>query len=129
MSDLQEMIRVARKELRKASGLPLTPEERDEDLHKAEVEELQKFVLPKLGVGPHMALLGTPAWTSKGAAIILKAEDHIFHLRKAGDRGSSINLFLIEGDGEREIARIEAADRLFASRVLAVIGDVIPSGG
>jgi len=126
MSELQEMIRDARKELPKASGLPLSPEERNQDLHKAEVDELQKQVLPKLGFRAHMELLGTPAWTSRGAAIILKAEDHMFHLRHASEKGS-YSIFLIEGEGEREIARIDGVDRHFASRVLAAIGDVIPS--
>ena len=35
-------------------------------------------------------------------------------------------LFIIEGDEDREIARIESSDGNFASRVLVAIGDAVP---
>ena len=124
-SELQELIRNARKELRKASGLPLTSEEQNEDLRNTAVAELEKFTLSHLGVQVLIELRGQVIWTKKGPAAILKAENHIFHLRKEGD-GDSYALFIIEGDVEREIARIESCDPCFASRVLVAIGEAVP---
>ena len=124
-SELQELIRNARKELRKASGLPLTSEEQNENLRNTAVAELEKFTLSHLGVQVLIELRGKVIWTKKGPAAILKAENHIFHLRKEGD-GDSYALFIIEGEVEREIARIEARDPCFASRILVAIGEAVP---
>ena len=124
-SELQELIRNARKELRKASGLPLTSEEQNEDLRNTAVAELEKFTLSHLGVQVLIELRGQVIWTKKGPAAILKAENHIFHMRKEVDR-DSYALFIIEGDVEREIARIESCDPCFASRVLVAIGEAVP---
>ena len=124
--ELQELIRDARKELRKAAGLLLTPEEQNDDLHKAAVTELRKFILSRLGVRLPDLLNGKVAWTENGPALILDAEGDVFHLRKAGDNDSYF-LFIIEAAGEREIARIEASDANFASRVLVAIDDAVTS--
>jgi len=123
--ELQELIRDARKELSKASGLPLTSEEQNEDLRNTAVAELDKFLLSHLGVRVLFELEGKAIWTKKALAAILKAENHTFHLRKEGD-GDSYALFIIEGEVEREIALTEASDPCFASRILVAIGETIP---
>jgi hypothetical protein len=122
--ELHELIRDARKDLRKASGIPLSLEEQAEELRKAALAELEKFMLRRLGFGVVMSLHAHVIWTEKGPAVTLDAEGHIFHVRKATDNESY--LFFIEGKGEREIARIDASDANFASRVLVAIGDAVP---
>jgi hypothetical protein len=125
--ELKELIRDARKELRKAAGLPLSQEEQNEDLQKAAVTELRKFILSRLGVRLPDLLNGKVVWTENGPALILDAEDgHVFHMRKDGDSGGYL-LFIIEGNVKREIARIESSDANFASHVLVAIDDAIPS--
>jgi hypothetical protein len=126
-SELSELIRDARKELRQASGAPLTPEEREEDVRKAAVVKLEKFMVSRLGIQRLLPLHGEFIWTEKGPTAILEAEDRIFHLRKDAE-GDSYPLFILEGDGEREIARFEAKDPYFASRVLVAIADAAPCG-
>ena len=54
---------------------------------------------------------------------ILDAENQIFHLRNAAAEDNSYLLYIVEGGNEREIARIEADDPNFSSRVLVGIGD------
>jgi hypothetical protein len=87
---------------------------------------LNKVILYRIVIRLLFPLEGEVIWTEKGPAAILKAESCIFHLRKEGDSDSYL-LFIIEGNGEREIARIEASDPYFASRVLVAIGDAVPS--
>jgi hypothetical protein len=123
-AELQELIRDARKELRKASGLPLTPEEHFEDSRKAALEDMQIFMLRNLGVNLSMLLAGRAEWTDKGPAVILNTGVHVFHLRKKEGNGSCF-LFIVGGDGEREIARLEASDPIFSSRVLVAIDDAV----
>jgi hypothetical protein len=122
-TELQDFIRDAHLELRKAAG-QLSPEEQEEELRKAAVSKLQGFVLRKLGVTLPITLDSETAWTEKGPVAIFKAEGRVVHLRKAGDNDTYM-LFLVEGDSEREIARIEGSDQLFASRFLVAVGDVV----
>jgi hypothetical protein len=82
---------------------------------------LQTFLLRRLEVTVLVKLCMHVIWTSGGPVAILKSDDQIFHLRKAGD--SNCLLFLIEGQGEREIAQIKSSDPHFTSRVLVAIGD------
>jgi hypothetical protein len=42
--DLKDLIREARRKLRKASGVPLTSEEEAEERHLAEIEEMKMFL-------------------------------------------------------------------------------------
>ena len=42
---LQELIREARRELRRTSGVPLTAEEQAEEQRTAEVEQMENFLL------------------------------------------------------------------------------------
>ena len=125
MRDLQELIRDARTELKIASGLPLNPEEQDEERHKAAVNELRAFLLRRLKVTVQDKLCMQVIWISEGPVAILKCEDQVFHLRQAGD-GNCL-LFLIEGQAEREIAPIKDSDPHFTSRVLVAIGDAGPA--
>jgi hypothetical protein len=123
-AELQELIRDARKDLRKASGLPLTPEEENEDLRKAALDELENFILRQMGVRLTMLLNIRVAWIENGPAVTFDAEGQVFRMRK--DNCSYI-LRVLDGGGEREIARIEGSDPNFTSRVLVAMDDAFPS--
>jgi hypothetical protein len=123
-SQLSELIRDARRELRVAAGSPLTSEEREEDRRKDEVMQLRKFVLSRLGVRVPDQLNAKVNWTAKGPALIFNADGRVFQMRVEGD---SYPLFIIEGDSEREVARLEGADPHFASRLLVAVANAVPS--
>ena len=97
-AELQERIRDARKELRKASGIPLTPEEEKADQRKAALDKLEGFILRQLGVSLTMLLNVKVVWTEKGPAVTLDAEGHAFQMRN--DNGSYI-LLVLDSGGER----------------------------
>jgi len=122
--DIEALIRDARKELRKASGLPLTPEEQDEEFRSAAITELEKFMFTVFGVKRMMAFGVKFAWIEQGAAAQLNADDKAFRLRKDGKNDSYI-LSIVEIDREREVARIKGSDPHFANRVLVTIGDAV----
>ena len=124
--DLQELIRDARKELRKASGVPLTEDEESEDRRKAALDKLEGFILLKLGVRLTILLNVKVVWSEKGPAVTLDADGHAFHVRKGNDNRSYL-LLSVDGDKEREIATIEASDPIFASRVLMAIDEAVYS--
>lgn len=125
--DLQELIRDARKQLRKASGVPLTEEEETEDLRKAALDKLEGFVLRSLGFNLAMLLSVKGVWTEKGPAVTLDAKGRDFHLRKGADNGTYL-LLIVDSDKEREIARIDASDPIFSSRVLVAIDNAVSKG-
>jgi hypothetical protein len=122
-NELADFIRDAHVELRKAAG-QLSPEEQEGELHKAAISKLHGFVLRKLGLTLPITLEYETTWTERGPVAIFRAEGRVIHLRKAGDNDTYM-LFLVEGDSEREIARIEGSDQLFASRFLVAVGDVV----
>jgi hypothetical protein len=65
-------------------------------------------------------LKATVIWTLKGAALEMRTDDHVFHLRQDKD---AYALFAIEDQAERELLRIDGKDPIFANRVLVAIGD------
>ena len=81
--ELIEVINTARRELRLASGLPLTPEEQAEETRNQEMEELLRVsVRIRLKLLP--LIEESSLWTDKGAAVDFQLEGHVFHLRKQG---------------------------------------------
>jgi hypothetical protein len=124
--DLQELIRDARKKVLKASGIPLTEEDENEERRKAALEKLQGFMLRQLGINAAMLLNVKAVWTEKGPTVNLDTEGHVFRVRQ--DDGNGYILLVLDSGGEREIARIEASDPIFASRVLVAIDDAVSKG-
>jgi hypothetical protein len=121
-AELQKLIREAEKELRRASGQPLTSEEQAEDIQSAAIAELQNFVLPPLGVKRGIALQVSVQWTDGGAVAKLTADNDTFLLRR--DRSNNRYILSIrKKERESELARIDCSDPLFGSRVLVAIGE------
>ena len=126
--DIQDLIREARKELRLAAGLLLSPEEIAEEIRNKEIEEMEKFILSAFGLKYLFPLGATVLWTDRGVAAELNADSRTFHLRKGLDSGRYI-LFFIQPSGESELLNLEAEDPLFACRVMVAIGDKLSSIG
>ncbi len=124
--ELEELIRVARKELRKSSGLPLTAEEEAEEEHKAAIHGLEKFLRRRLGVAAVFRLCMEVTWTPGGAVASLDTGDNIFKLRRADDE--SYLLCIVEGEAQRQVVRIEASDSQFENRLLVAIADASGRG-
>ncbi len=120
--ELVELIQDARRTLRLASGIPLNPKEQAEDRRLKETKEMEMFVYEAFRFKVIYALKATVIWTSKGAALEMRADEQVFYLRKDKD---AYALFAIDDQGrlERELLRIEGKDAIFASRVLVAIGD------
>jgi len=118
--ELQKLVGEARRELRRASGTPLTPEESDEERRTAEIEEFDRFAYRTFGYRRMLPLKFNVIWSEKGATGQMKVDDYTFNLHK--DR-ESYRLFLIEEHGERELSQLDGSDPNFANRVLVAIGD------
>jgi hypothetical protein len=124
--ELEELIRVARKELRKSSGLPLTAEEEAEEEHKAAIDGLEKFLRRRLGVAAVFRLcmevtwtpgVQSPAWTRETTSSSY-----------AGLMTRAIFCCIVEGEAERQVVRIEASDSQFENRLLVAIADASGRG-
>lgn len=122
--NIRELIREARSEMRRASGLPLTAEEQSEESRRTLMNEMNKFIVESLGFRLMFPLKSDVIWTNKGAAAQLTVEGRIFHIRKDGDQ---YGLFSIEEHQEQEIVKMEGSDPQFANRVLIAIGETLPT--
>ena len=94
--DLRDLIREARRELRRASGVPLTAEEQAEKQRTLEIARMQKFLHEALGVRIMFSLLPRVIWTEEGATARFTVESQRFQNYKDGDR---YRLFDTGGDG------------------------------
>jgi hypothetical protein len=122
--DLQKLITEARRELRRASGISLSPEENEEERRKAEIEEFDRFAYRTFGYRLMLPLKFHVVWNEKGAIGQMSVNGHIFNLRKHGE---NYHLLLIGEHGERELSQLEGSDPNFANRVLVAIGDILPT--
>jgi hypothetical protein len=122
--DLRDLMGQARRELRRSSGLPLSPEELAEERRLAETEEMNKFLYDTLGLRLMFPLKANAVWTEDGAAGQLIAEGITFHLRK-DKKKNWYGLFVVEDDQERELLQLEGSDRQFGNRVLVAISDAL----
>jgi hypothetical protein len=127
-TELEELIREARRKLRLASDIPLSAEERLEEHRTAEVDSMMKFLVDHIGFRLMFALKAQAVWTDKGAAAELTGNNQIFHLRKHGSQ-NEYGLFAVGKHGEREVAKLEGSDPLFESRILVAIGDTSTAAG
>jgi hypothetical protein len=122
--ELQKLIVEAKRELRRASGIPLTPEENDDERRTAEIEEFNRFAYRTFGYCRMLPLKFLVIWDEKNAIGQMSVDDRTFNLRRDGEKFS---LFLVQPHGERELSRLESADPNFANRVLTAIGDILLS--
>jgi hypothetical protein len=120
MSEIRELIQEAKREIRRASGVPLTEEDQIEERRLNEMKEMNQFIFDVFRIrlmGPLKAIV---IWTGTEAATELTVERKVFHIRK---KKNCYALFAIEEHGDRLLVEIEASDPLFASRVLVHIGE------
>jgi hypothetical protein len=120
--ELRELIQEARRGLRKASGLPMSPEDLAEERRKAEIDELEKFIYTTFRPRLMLPLKAKVVWSGSDAAAQLTVDSATFHLRK---NKNDYALLAIEENGQRELTRIEGSDPQFANRVLVAIGDAL----
>jgi len=118
--ELRELMEQARRELKRTSGLPLSPDEKAEERRLAEMDELNKFLFDTLRLRLMFPLKAKVVWSQGGAAGQLTVDGATFHLRK--DK-KWCSLFVVEEDKERELIKIESSDPHFADRVLVAISD------
>lgn len=117
---LKEYVREARRELRRASGVPMTADEQAEERRLAEVEEMEMFLARTFSLNLRVDLImrAVPVGTSVLGEITL--DDHTFHLRRDGD---SYRLYATGETDHAELVCIESSDPNFAYRVLVAIDD------
>ncbi|HTF71820.1 MAG TPA: hypothetical protein VK638_55050, partial [Edaphobacter sp.] len=80
--DVRDLIQEARREVRRASGIPLTSVEQVEERRTVEIEEMNKFIFNAFHIRLMGPLKSKVIWTDKGAAAQLTVDDHSFHVRK-----------------------------------------------
>ena len=119
---LRELIQEARRELRRASGVPLTPEEQAEELRRAELARMENFLFEALRIRIMDQLLPKVIWTDSGVIAQFTVDNHDFRLR---NRGENYCLSDIEGNRERELLKMHGSDKDFAHRLLVAIGDAL----
>jgi hypothetical protein len=120
--DLKKLIQEANRELRQASGIPLTQEENDEVYRTAEIGEFDRFAYRTFGYRRMLPLKFNVVWDEKSAIGQMSVDDRTFNLRREGE---DFRLFLVELQRERELLQLESSDQNFASRVLVAIGDTL----
>lgn len=119
---LPEIIREARRALRRASGVPPTPNEQFEERRKAELEAMEMFVYDKFRIQVGLALGASVVWTEDGVAAKFSVNEKTFFLRK--DK-KDYRLTASETLGERDLLQLSATDPQFCNRVLVAIGDAM----
>ena len=118
--ELQDMIREARRNLRRASGISLSSEEQAEEQRTLEIARMEKFIHEALGIRIMFSLTPKVVWTENGATAQFSVGDHNFQLYKDG---KSYRLSDTEGDRPCELLNISGSDPNFSNRVLVAVGD------
>jgi hypothetical protein len=119
---LQDLIKEARREFRRASGVFQTAEEQAEMRRKTEIEEMEMFLSKSLGFRMMFALPSKVIWTNHGATAQMTVDDQRFQLFKDHD---GFYWFGVQGDGECELLKMPGSDPNFANRVLIAIDDTL----
>jgi hypothetical protein len=120
--ELHDMIEKAKRELRRASGLPLTLEEEENERRRQAREQLTDFMFKTFGVNTALLLRMDVVWREGSAVISMAAEGTQFHLRKAQ---ANFVLFVFREQGEQPLLEVPSKDPNLANRILAAIGDEI----
>ena len=120
--DLQELLRVARRKLQRASGIPLTADERLEERRLAQIEEMDLFIYSTFGVRLYWAVNMKTVYRGTSAVAEMTVDGSIFQLRKDG---TDFVFFALKDGGDLELTRIDAYDPDLADRVLVAIADAL----
>ena len=118
--ELQEMIRVARRKLQMASGIPQTPDEQAEERRLAEIAKMEMFTLLAFGPLRQTAVDMKTVYRGTNAVVEMTVDGNIFQLRKDG---AAFVLLTWKDGGDVELTRIDSKDPNFANRVLVAIAD------
>jgi len=121
---LQEIISDARRELRRASGLALTPEQELEERQKVEIWAMNKFLVDKFGIHQRLELNLKAAIASDQSVVgMFYAEDKEFRLTRNSNKECTFSL--LDSAGDRELVQLAEDDPQFANRILVAIGDAL----
>jgi hypothetical protein len=117
--DLERLIREAQREVRLASGVPLSPEEAEAERRDREVNALQTAMLRELELGIMLNLFPKMQWDGNEAYATFTIDGTGFEVR----RDQQGNYKVRSSDDGQELADIPAKDPLLRSRFLAALGD------
>jgi hypothetical protein len=123
-AEIQALLKEAQQEVKRAAGIPLSPEEEIADLQQKEMDKMESFVLRALGVARTVALSPRIVWGEEGPETRMNVDSQVFWLRK---RGNNYVLFAVKTEADAEIASIEASDPIWGSRVMVAIGNALQS--
>ncbi len=116
---LEQMIRQAQREVRRASGIPLSVEEKEQERREREIKALQTALLRELGLEIMIELLPEVGWDGRTAFARFTIDEVPFEMRRSQE-----GVYMLStGDGGQELAHIAAKDTLLGQRFLAMIGD------
>jgi hypothetical protein len=117
--DLERLIREAQREVRLASGVPLSPEELESERREREVKALETALRRDLEYEIMLNLFPKVQWDGKEPYATFAIDGVAFEIRK-DQQG---NYKLTVGDDGQELADIRAKDPLLRARFLAALGD------
>jgi hypothetical protein len=118
-----ELISIARRELRRASGVPLTVSEIEQDRRGKELKELQAFIYSKFSVSASYALNEEFTWHDGKAVVEFTVDEHKFRLRAVDN---AFQFFAVTDPGEIQLLQLKGEDPQFSNRILVAIGDYVP---
>jgi hypothetical protein len=121
-TDLHDLIKKARRELRQASGLPLTAEEQEDERRRDEMQQLTDFMLRTFRLDGAIQLGMNVVWHEGSAVISMTAEGTQFHLRKAQDK---YVFFVLKENTEQPLVEVPSKDPNFANLIFVAVGDEI----
>lgn len=119
---LQEMIAQARRDLKRAAGLPLSPEEQLEERRKAELWQMNRFLTSKFDISQRLELGLKSDISSEGVVVgAFHVGGKDFHLVRKANKECA--LLLVDAAGNHQLASPPEDDPQFANKILVAIGD------
>jgi hypothetical protein len=117
--DLERLIRDAQRQMRLASGVPLSPGELEAERRDREVKALETSLLRDLEYGIMLNLFPKVQWAGNQAIATFMIDEVLFKLWK--DQQGRYKL--TAGDDAQELLDTPANDPLLRPRFLAALGD------
>jgi hypothetical protein len=117
---IYKLIEEAKRELRVASGIPLTQEELAADIADKAKTAFEDATARDLGLEIRLELYPEICWDGKAALAKFTVDETPFELRLIDGR-----YFLTRVDREDRVPPLDPKDPLFRSRFLTSLGDLI----
>jgi hypothetical protein len=122
---LIDEIQTARRELRIATGEPLTPEQLEQERQRAEVKKIEDLAY-RLGMSFKLSLYPQAVWSRGAAAIEMKIDEGLFYLRPDGEQMRFVRAIGSDDNYEETlILTLEQKDPQFVNRLLVALGDAL----